>query len=186
MAVRFGVDGAGVGEKKSGAMRTLVAVVALLLSATANAVPVTWALEGAVFDDGGTASGTFTYDSDLNLFTQAAVTTTAGSVLDGEFFSLACSFEGCSDDNFVMLGTAGLGFPGPLLGLGLAGDMTNAGGSLQIIPNSGSSIEVDGVGPGQMSRFLVAGSITAVPVPAAVWLFASALMALGWMRKRGG
>ena len=34
-----------------------------------------------------------------------------------------------------------------------------------------------------MDRVIVSGLVTAVPIPAAVWLFGSALVGLGWFRR---
>jgi hypothetical protein len=33
-------------------------------------------------------------------------------------------------------------------------------------------------------REFISGSITAVPIPTAVWLFGSAMAGLGWMRRK--
>jgi hypothetical protein len=56
----------------------LVSIVALF-SASANATPVVWYLSGVTYDDGGTASGSFTYDADTNTYSAISVSTTAGS-----------------------------------------------------------------------------------------------------------
>ena len=43
-----------------------VAVIGALFSASASAVPVVWSVDGLSRVDGGTISGSFTYDADAN------------------------------------------------------------------------------------------------------------------------
>ena len=53
-------------------MKKLLAVLAastLVIAASANAAPVTWTLQNWVFDDGGTASGSFDFDASTNTYT---------------------------------------------------------------------------------------------------------------------
>ncbi len=53
-----------------------------LYSISANATPVVWNLSGVTFDDGGTASGSFTYDVDTGAYSAISINTTAGSVIN--------------------------------------------------------------------------------------------------------
>ena len=46
-----------------------------VLSAVANGVPLIWYLSGVEFTDGGTASGSFTYDADSNTYSNINITT---------------------------------------------------------------------------------------------------------------
>ena len=61
------------------------AALALLAAASApgQAAVIDWTLEGVTFDDGGTASGTFSTDSSTGSLVSYDITTTAGSVLAG-------------------------------------------------------------------------------------------------------
>jgi hypothetical protein len=52
-----------------------------LYSISANAAPVVWNLSGVTFEDGGTASGSFTYDADTTTYSAISISTTAGSVI---------------------------------------------------------------------------------------------------------
>src|SRR5579872_1587874 len=54
----------------------IVCLVGILLPYVAHAASVVWVLNGINFDDGGTASGTFTYDPVTNLYTNVNITTT--------------------------------------------------------------------------------------------------------------
>ena len=68
-------------------VRTTVALAVLtIFTVPASAAPILWTLSGA-FNDGGTASGSFVYDADLNLYSDVDVTTTAGSARSGSTYS---------------------------------------------------------------------------------------------------
>ena len=57
----------------------------------ASATPLLWTLNGLVFDDGGTASGSFVYDADSHHFSAINLATTAGSILPGATFHYVCT-----------------------------------------------------------------------------------------------
>jgi len=67
----------------------LVCLVALAFSSLAAAAPVTWTVQGT-FTDGGTVSGTFTYDAATNTYTNVHITTTTGSVRTGATYTFVC------------------------------------------------------------------------------------------------
>jgi hypothetical protein len=73
----------------------LLCLVALLVVG-ANAAPVTYALEGVTMSDGGTASGSFTYDPVTNVYSNVSVTTTAGSALPGATYHFVCEPTACT------------------------------------------------------------------------------------------
>ena len=70
-------------------MRTLVSLAAALgavffAALPAHAAVITYTLENVIFDDGGTASGFFEYDTvNRRIITNDSIVTTPGSVLDG-------------------------------------------------------------------------------------------------------
>lgn len=66
--------------------KTLFAAFLAVASVEANAVPVSWELVDFRFNDGGTAYGSFIYDSDTNKFSDIDIFTTAGSMLIGRHF----------------------------------------------------------------------------------------------------
>jgi hypothetical protein len=52
-----------------------------LYSISANATPVVWNLSGVTFEDGGTASGSFSYDADTTTYSAISISTTAGTAI---------------------------------------------------------------------------------------------------------
>ena len=58
-----------------------------------NATPVTYVLSGVTFSDGGTASGSFTFDAATNTYSNINITTTAGTSHAGSVYSVIC--PGC-------------------------------------------------------------------------------------------
>jgi hypothetical protein len=67
----------------------LAALVSICLGSTARADLIDWTLNGVVFDDGGTASGTFRVNTVTSQITVWDITTTAGGVLPGYHYSSA-------------------------------------------------------------------------------------------------
>ena len=154
----------------------------LLSATTANATPITWTLQNVVFNDGGVATGTFTYDADTDTLTNVSITTTAGSIRGGDTYGVGTNNE--HDTLFDAINT----FPvqvgvTPRLIFSLASPMTNAGGTIAIgnpfrleftCGNSNCQVITQG-------RSMVSGSINA-PEPTAMLLFGTA--AAGLLARR--
>lgn len=64
----------------------LVAVLLSLVAVEAGAIPVSWKLVDFQFSDGGAAYGSFTFDSDVQQFSDIDIYTTSGSLLNGRHF----------------------------------------------------------------------------------------------------
>jgi len=65
-------------------------VIALLLAVcapAADAAPITWSLSGITFTDGGTATGSFSYDPDASTVGTIAVTTSTGTSFTGATYA---------------------------------------------------------------------------------------------------
>jgi hypothetical protein len=171
---------------------TVCVVLSALYSGAVTATPVTWYVQDAVLDDGGVATGYFVYDADSGIYLDYALETTAGSEFTGASW-------GGGDIVFyepTQLRLAKLGYCDPLeiqcpgyngeqgLLLGFDASLTNAGGVIGLgggeFTCGDDSCEVVG-GP---VRSFISGSVSSVPIPAAVWLFGSALAGLGWLRRR--
>jgi hypothetical protein len=173
-------------------MRNFLLVTALLLSVSANAVPVIWTLDGVTFEDGYTAEGSFVYDADLGF--------------NGTYSDISITTYSASGTNFVdQLGDGGLRDPDRVamsdnvdyfLGLVFASPLTSAAGSVELVPDLGdgmNSLDAGcssfiGCGAPDISNFrsITSGRVigNVVPIPAAAWLFGSALAGLAWVRRK--
>jgi len=151
-------------------------------------------LDGVTFADDYTAEGSFVFDADLGGFN-------AGVYSDISITSYSANGTRFADQ----LGTGGLhaadrvAFSNNVdyfFGLVFESGLTNAGGSVELVPDIGNATNsVDGgcstfIGCAAPDinnfRLITGGRVIAnvVPIPAAVWLFGSALAGLGWMRRR--
>lgn len=169
-------------------MKKLIGLMLVLGAGAINAAPVTWVFDSVTLNDGGTVTGSFVYDAALNEYSAIDVLTTAGSSLPGNHYSLLLDpapYIIAANVAFFHQSDAADKTGLPVLALFLNGYLTDAGGSVQIFnlveTFCGDAACVNGSGP---SRFQLSGSVTAVPVPAAVWLFGSGLGLLGWMRHK--
>ena len=61
--------------KKSSLLIGILCLTMPLVQIDAHADPVTWTLDNAVFDDDGTATGSFVYDRDTNTYSDVSITT---------------------------------------------------------------------------------------------------------------
>ena len=156
--------------------------VALIFSGSIHAAPVTWTIDSLLFDDGGTGSGTFSYDASTNAYSNIDILTTAGSDFGGASYSSVNPYGPNGAEYLVTMIVPLAG--APALALSFAAPLTHAGGLITIggggeaICGDECAIPVSGL------RNISSGQISAVPVPAAVWLFGSALAGLGWLKRK--
>jgi hypothetical protein len=180
-------------------VQTLAVSIILSLSAmTAHASPVEWTLANVVFDTGYTATGTFTYDADLSIYSDVNISILLSpfpSILTfsdtDPLFSLSSSqlpqivqlklTDNTDPQTYFSFQQLQLNFDSPL---------TDSGGTISLADSSSLyrrfevQIDEDFRQIDETTNFLVSGTVSAIPIPAAVWLFASALAGLGWLRRR--
>jgi len=166
-----------------------------LFATVANAVPVTWRIDGVLaFEDGGTVSGVFTYDADTNEYSDVAITTTDGSLLNGFSYNLLDPRPSNNSENdaLYLISTDAPNFPNAqVLNIDFEFAITNAGGTQPIRGiNEYSCGPANCTGP-SIYRYEdnsgypgFSGTVSSVPIPTAAWLFGSALAGLGWARRR--
>jgi len=164
-------------------MKTFFAVAALLASFAANAVPVLWEFDGtADFNITGGIEGTFyvssfVYDADSNTYSDIDIVGECGFCVDG--FTFGGYNTSGSANGLLTEGADGLKVLG--LDLSFGSSLTNAGGTVSVTG------EIYDESYSQVQYLLPGATITGtavVPIPAAVWLFGSALAGLGWTRRR--
>ena len=186
-------------------MRLKILFILLLAAGQAVAAPVTWTLDGLTFDGGdpgnpGPITGSFVYDADTNTYSDISIlsdwygelTFTGENNLYPSYFSppaLDAPLTDFSDTGMTLAGTMGwcsiAGCIQKELTLVFDTALTNAGGTVGLVSGVSNERVYTNMGEGLLnSRTLVSGVITTVPIPAAVWLFGSALAGLGWLRRK--
>jgi len=181
--------------------RVLFALV-FLFSACVQAAPVSWSLDNVVLEDSSPSqdqivvTGSFTYDADGGIYSDIDIQTTGTGVF-GAYDFAAGDITGSGADFFAVVepnGPADLTGE-PLLLLVFQESLTNAGGIVLVdLPSLPSNIFATQLGlcsdaacsggSGPPSAWAISGSVTAVPIPAAVWLFGAALASLGFARRQ--
>jgi len=146
----------------------------------ALADPVTWTLQGVTLNDGGTASGSFTYDADIGngTFSNVNIVTVGGTQLPGAtYFTLlgggtgGGSLANGGDVSFVT--AAGSGDGQTVLFLDFQTNLTDAGGSVALTTGlSGEAtcftigVACDFIGvPGRVTSAGTVQGVVAAPVP---------------------
>ena len=170
-------------------MRNIIVSVCLyFVASSAFATPIEWDINFTL-SDGATGSGSFYYDQDSNSYTGISITTTAGEApFNGETFEYLMPSNQSSAAALFLVSD----LPGDLTGVPgmyfiLNGSLIDPSGTYQIIEGF-ESFCADFYCNDNASelREIYSGTVTAsaVPVPAAVWLFGSALAGLGWVRRK--
>lgn len=179
--------------------KSLALITSLLLitfiSPMVSAATVTWYLQGIVFDDGGTATGSFDFDADTDVITNWNITATDATSPalptpftyfdSGTQLALVQDSSGDIDDQSFLF-NAGLSFGGTRqFRIDPITLLTNTGGTVALDLNNPSfNLECNNCGS---PRLIVAGEVTTsptvVPLPPALFLMGSALGLFGF-RKR--
>jgi len=174
-------------------MRIFQLAILLVLPFAAQSAQVTWYLQDVQFEDGGTVEGHFSYNSDSNSYEEYFYTTdgsilTGGSYEWGDLSNGNTIIEDLSDaDNLLVTRWDDFYFlEGEAISLTFSSSLTNGGGTVAV---GGSEFLCNGTTVDicttfSPSRSIISGYATTVPIPAAVWLFGSALAGLGWIRRK--
>lgn len=167
----------------------LGACLALAAVAPASAMPLTWTLSGVVFEDGGTASGSFVYDADTNTYGTISVTTTAGTLFGGATYTLPDPGVNpiyYAGDAVFVTGPAADYTGLPVISLVPPGVYTDAGGTLPIDGSAEFTCTTANCDFGIKVRYITAGFVSAssVPEPLTLSLFAGGLAATTALRRR--
>ena len=174
-------------------MKLLIGIAIFLLVGTEPALsaPLRWTLNDVLLTDGATATGSFVFDADTLVVSDVNMFTSAGSALSGASYLGGVNYSRVPSGFWFQFHEGEDVTPGPIptFDLIVVNPLDNAGGSVTVRRiNEGFcawATECDG---GTFSRWdtreIAYLSSSVVPIPAAVWLFGSALAGLGWMRRR--
>ena len=176
-------------------MRALFGGVLFLFAQASMAVPMTWTFTDAYLSNGAQIAGSFVFDADtpgaggyddvsVTVFDDTVFTdfnvpgaATVWSTSDADELTLRCG-PGCEPNDWDVYS----------LNLQFAGALTNSGGNVGLSGGQFSVSYTDPYDPYNDYYYffdVVSGSVSAsvVPIPAAAWLFGSALLGLGWLRR---
>jgi PEP-CTERM motif len=158
-------------------------VASALIASAANAAPVLWNVSNVIFNDGATASGSFTYDADIDIYSGWNIAVIGGSTpaLPTYTYTSASGFLGihsATATDFVSIPVV------RYIRFNFASALSNAGGATGLLP--GTSFECDNC---TTSRLIVHGIVTSaavatVPEPTSWALMLAGFGAAGFMLRR--
>lgn len=154
----------------------IVAASVMFWGTTATAIPVTWNLSGVTFDDGGTASGWFDYDADVNSVFDYDISVAGGDT--GDFPEISYTDDNSSvgiyprtgqEDVFIFQ----IDLSDRQFRITPVDELTNLGGTVAVdlftAYNGSSGVECFNCNPW---RRITAGELVAsIPEPATLALF---------------
>lgn len=139
----------------------------LLAGGPAFAAPLTWYVNGA-FADGGTITGSFTYDADTNTYSAVALTVNGGALSGVTYITPNTPFVGPVQLSAVT--AAGTGSGQRMATFIFSGPLTNAGGLVLLSPTTAEgtcNVGCTGFTGGVPSRLAAPGGVlsTTLSVP---------------------
>lgn len=163
-------------------------LLAMAIPAAAMADPVNWTLNGVTLSS-GTASGSFTYDSDTDTFSNINIVTTAGTLPGATYTQRGGAYNDSTGGLRIGALTAAGNGGNSALALQVTTAMTNAGGTITIVTGLAASAEYTcGGGTCSVSapfRAITGGSIVGVPVAPVPTMSEWAMILFGLMLASG-
>jgi hypothetical protein len=142
--------------------------IALIVTLTCLSLPaqaMTWSLQNVIFEDEGTATGSFVYDAAANSYSDIMLTTTVGTILPGMGYSAIQA-----GSNTTVRFANGLN----VLQLAFVAALTDAGGTIALGAGRDGRDPFEGICTGSAAcreassiRKIIGGSVTteAAPLP---------------------
>jgi hypothetical protein len=157
-------------QLKNITLTLFIFLAAIVLTASANATPVTYCLSGAVFNDGATASGCFTYDAVTNTYTNVNITTTtnpAGPPRTGAIYTVVSNGFPPNPGGFLMVTSTAANQTGlPGFALFFVPDLGTPGvSSFDLVAGGSQEADCGDAAcsfPAGVMRFLVSGVAIAI------------------------
>lgn len=164
-------------------------LAALLASPFAlNAAPVTWTINSLNLTDGATGGGSFVYDIDTGIYSNVNVFTTVGTTYPAQTYSFPYEFNSGAfpDSSLEATNVTGDLTGQNLLAIAFTGILSNAGGTLDVLAGAENLCHNSDCSQFDNIRFVTGGEIfgEAVPIPAAAYLFGSALIGLVAIKRK--
>lgn len=194
-------------------MKTVISVLLIFLrSHASHAAVVTWELVNFTFDDGGTASGTFNFDTEKNTLSDIDIYTSTGSRVEGRHYIALAGEWGMNPDWGTLAftdTTSTSNYQGAgwfridisyfadvtefqaILEAGVRLDQWLEVGAESYCTNINCSSAANEITDPSNSRETLSGYLLStdvqaapVPLPASVWLLLSAFVGLFYIRRR--
>lgn len=177
------------------------ALFALLLAPASWSAALTWTLNDFTFDDDAIATGTFDYDavtstySNIDITVSGFVNSQVYGTLDTDPYTYknAVVLPQSTSDDLVFVeqistpdaGSDCFSYCERMMLISFESSLTSLGGTISVDPNVVSFESLEAAFDNDVHN-IVGGTVsaTAVPVPAAVWLFGAALGFLGWRGRK--
>lgn len=167
-----------------------IAVSTMMFTTASHAAPVTWTLQNWMFNDGGTASGSFVFDAGTSAYSNVSVQSTDGTVRTGASYALPNpASSGNSTFAAWVTGLLADFTNTPVIAVNWASALTDAGGTVGVdlagFHGEFACADVICSAATSPTRLLVSGAVTtaAVPLPATLPLVGLALLLLGAVRR---
>jgi hypothetical protein len=169
-------------------MKQLVAIALLLGCGSAQAAPVEWTFNNVTFGGGSALTGSFTYDAATGIYDLSNTTLYCGRLCEIETttFTSWPLVRGYSDALDIASDDFYPPYDYPIAGVWFYWGESLASTIATVLQIRQGEIGMDDGYWLENSQMVSGATISrsVIPIPAAVWLFASGLGLLGWMRRR--
>jgi hypothetical protein len=167
-------------------LATAVFAFSTFAASSSQAALVTYDLTNVVFNDGGTATGSFTFNTTTDTYTSWSITTTATTNLaangylglNGAYYSTNTLTNASQDYYLNPYGVDFVNAAGDNLSLLFTSPLTTPGATTIALGNIHSGDGAESENDGFRSRTITGGSISAVPLPASLPMFGLAVLGL--------